>query len=308
MSNIKLIDLCAGTGAFSKAFENLNVKTVFSNDICKYSKLLYDTNFTHKLTHMDLLDVNNIPEHDILTAGFPCQSFSIAGKQLGFNDNRGLLIWKILKIAEKNNTEYLILENVKNLLTHDNKKTFNIILEKLKELKYFVKWNILNTSKITGIPQHRERLYIVCFKTYENYLKFNFDFELIEKKQINEFLETDILEKYYYLPTSKIYNCLREGITKKNTIYQYRRHYIREKKNNELPTLTANMGTGGHNVPIILDDKGIRKLTPRECFNFQGFPKTYIIPDNISDCNLYKLAGNAVSLPIVTLIAEKLLK
>jgi DNA (cytosine-5)-methyltransferase 1 len=113
-------------------------------------------------------------------------------------------------------------------------------------------------------------------------------------------------KKYYYTEKSKTWDLVKENITKKDTIYQYRRVYVRENKSNECPTLTANMGTGGHNVPLILDDVGIRKLTPRECFNFQGFPSSYKLP-NISDTNLYKLAGNAVSVPVVELIAQRLL-
>ncbi len=112
--------------------------------------------------------------------------------------------------------------------------------------------------------------------------------------------------KYYYTESSSTWPLLSEGVTKRNTIYQYRRVYVRENKSNECPTLTANMGGGGHNVPIVLDDRGIRKLTPRECFRFQGFPEEYRLPA-ISDTNLYKLAGNAVSVPVVQRIANRLI-
>jgi len=116
----------------------------------------------------------------------------------------------------------------------------------------------------------------------------------------------NIKNKYYYNDTSSTWELLKKNVKKKNTVYQYRRVYVRENKSDDCPTLTANMGTGGHNVPIILDNKGIRKLTPRECFNLQGFPSTYKLPD-LSDCHLYKLAGNAVSLPIINLIAQRLI-
>lgn len=122
--------------------------------------------------------------------------------------------------------------------------------------------------------------------------------------------KNDIPEKYYYTNATIIYDKLEQSVTKHistNTIYQYRRYYIRENKNNVCPTLTANMGSGGHNVPIILDDVGIRKLTPRECFNLQGFPRDYILPQ-ISSSKLYSLAGNAVSVPVVALIAERIIK
>jgi DNA (cytosine-5)-methyltransferase 1 len=124
------------------------------------------------------------------------------------------------------------------------------------------------------------------------------------------YLENNILEKYYYNDTTIIFDKLKKSITKHistNTIYQYRRYYVRENKNSVCPTLTANMGGGGHNVPIILDNKGIRKITPRECFNLQGFPNEYKLP-NISASKLYSLAGNAVSVPVVKLIADKVLE
>jgi DNA (cytosine-5)-methyltransferase 1 len=168
----------------------------------------------------------------------------------------------------------------------------------------------LNTCKITDVPQNRERIYIVCLKDTTLYDKFNFDFGERQNKPITDFLETDIPDKYYYNNSTIIYDELKKNIIKHvstNTIYQYRRYYVRENKNSVCPTLTANMGSGGHNVPLILDDKGIRKLTPRECFNLQGFPKDYKLP-NISIGKLYSLAGNAVSVPVVALIANRLVE
>jgi DNA (cytosine-5)-methyltransferase 1 len=123
---------------------------------------------------------------------------------------------------------------------------------------------------------------------------------------VSEFFEDDIPEKYYYSDKSTTWDIIKKNVVKNDTIYQYRRVYVRENKSNECPTLTANMGSGGHNVPLVLDTKGIRKLTPRECFNLQGFPLSYKLP-NLSDSNLYKLAGNAVSVPIVNLIANRII-
>lgn len=166
----------------------------------------------------------------------------------------------------------------------------------------------VNTSKVTGIPQNRERIYIVCFKDAKLCDLFNFDFPNCVLKPIIDFLEDDPDKKYYYKETDKIYDELKNNVTKHvstNTVYQYRRYYVRENKNSVCPTLTANMGTGGHNVPIILDDKGIRKLTPMECFRLQGFPIDYKMP-NLSSGKLYSLAGNAVSVPVVELIANKI--
>ena len=310
-NKLKLIDLFAGTGAFTLGFENTKkVKCVFSNDMIESSKQIYDLNFDHKLTQENLndIDVKTIPSHDILTGGFPCQPFSIAGKKEGFNDTRSNVFWQILKIVDYHKPSCIILENVKNLLTHDNNKTFEIIEKNIKDRGYYIHYKVLNTSEITGIPQNRERIYIVCIKSKSVYDAFTLNFDKIEKKKISELLEPieTIKDKYYYNDTSSTWDLLQKNVKKQNTVYQYRRVYVRENKNDDCPTLTANMGTGGHNVPIILDSKGIRKLTPRECFNLQGFPSTYKLPD-ISDCHLYKLAGNAVSLPIINLIAQRLI-
>ena len=309
---LTLIDLFSGTGAFSYAFHQTNkVKTIFANDILDSSFEIFNLNNDIKLVKKDLNDISNddIPKADILTAGFPCQPFSIAGMKKGFDDERSNVFWKILSIIKSNSPNIIILENVKNLKTHDNKKTFKIIIENLENLNYHIKYSIINTSKITGIPQNRERLYIIGFKDKMMFDKFEFDFPNVDLQPISDFLEDNIPDKYYYNETTVIYEELKKNVVKHistNSIYQYRRYYVRENKNSVCPTLTANMGTGGHNVPIILDDKGIRKLTPRECFNLQGFPKDYKLP-SLSSGKLYSLAGNAVSIPVIKLIADKII-
>jgi DNA (cytosine-5)-methyltransferase 1 len=306
---LNMIDLFAGTGAFTLAFQSTNaVNIVFGNDMVEHSKIIYDKNFNHKLTLKNLNDINveDIPPHDILTGGFPCQPFSIAGLQEGFKDERSNVFWKILSIIDYHKPRCVILENVKNILSHDNGETFNTIKCNLENKGYYIRYKVLNTADITGIPQHRERIYIVCLKSKNVFDKFSLDFPKIEKKKTSSFFEDNILSKYYYTDKSSTWTLIKDNVIKKDTIYQYRRVYVRENKSNECPTLTANMGSGGHNVPIILDDKGVRKLTPRECFNLQGFPSTYKLP-NLCDSNLYKLAGNAVSVPVVNLIANRII-
>ena len=309
-SKLSMVDLCAGTGAFSYAFESTNkVNVIFANDLEPASKSIYDANFAHKLTLGNIcdIDVKNIPVHDILTAGFPCQPFSIAGKQKGFDDLRSNVFWKILEIIKCHKPQCVILENVKNLCSHDNGDTFKTIITSLEKENYYIMYKILNTSDITGVPQHRERIYIVCVKNKKIFEKFTLDFPKIKKQNIKSMcIDNKPHDKYYYNnPDNKIHKMVMNTVTNDKTVYQYRRVYVRENKNNECPTLTANMGSGGHNVPIILDAYGARKLVPKECFNFQGFPKEYVLP-NLSDCKLYKLAGNAVSVPVIKLIADSL--
>lgn len=309
---LKFIDLFAGTGAFTLALEGSNkFKCVFTNDMIESSEKIYKLNNpVHNFILKDLntIDVGNIPSHNLLCGGFPCQPFSIAGEQKGFDDKRSNVFWKIVEILEKHKPEIIILENVKNLKSHDKGNTYRIIEQKLQELGYHIKASILNTNKITNIPQHRERIYIVGFIDKEKYDQFNFNFPKQEQGKIGDMLEKEVDDRYYYSDRFKVFSTVEESVTKnisENVLYQYRRYYVRENKSNCCPTLTANMGGGGHNVPLLKDDKGIRKLTPRECFNLQGFPSDYKLPD-LCDSALYKLAGNAVSVPVVNLIVDKL--
>ena len=307
----RFIDLFAGTGAFTRALENTGkYECVFANDFDKSSKDIYTLNHgsTFELGDLNDIPVNEIPEHDLLCGGFPCQPFSIAGDQKGFKDSRSNVFWKIIEILKYHKPQNIILENVKNLTSHDNGNTFKIIQDALQDCGYFIKYTILDTSKVSRIPQHRERIYIVGFRDKESYERFNFDLPTIEKGNISDFMESNIPDKYYYSDKYKVYDMIHSNVHKNisdNVIYQYRRYYVRENKSNCCPTLTANMGGGGHNVPIIKDNIGIRKLTPRECFNLQGFPKDYKLP-KLSDSALYKLAGNAVSVPVITFVSEKL--
>ncbi len=312
---LEMVDLFSGTGAFSYVFHSTNrFKTIFANDILESSEQIFRLNNNDSFIRADINDVTNeqIAENikfDLLTAGFPCQPFSIAGEQKGFDDERSNVFWKIISILDHHKPNIVILENVKNLQSHDNGKTFEIIISSLKEIGYYIKYDIINTCKVTGVPQNRERIYIVCFRDEKMYEKFNFDFQEIPNNNIINYLDDNVNDKYYYKNTLKVYDEISKSVTKHintNTLYQYRRYYTRENKNSVCPTLTANMGSGGHNVPLLLDDRGIRKLTPRECFNLQGFPKDYKLP-SVSDSKLYSLAGNAVSIPVISLIAKKII-
>ena len=302
---LRMIDLFAGTGAFTTAFEETGkVVCVYANDISRDARLIYDQNHRHPLHQLDInqIKATDIPPHDILTAGFPCQPFSIAGSQKGFADVRSNVFWKILEIIDHHQPRGIVLENVKNLKSHDHGETFRVITSSLEQRGYHLHYEILNTSEITGIPQHRERIYIVCLKPD---LQFSLDFPTQIKRSISDFLETTVDVRYHYTPESSIWSLLESAVTQSDTIYQFRRVYVRENKSRECPTLTANMGTGGHNVPIVYRGGIIRKLTPRECFNLQGFPSTYTL-NGLSNSSLYQLVGNAVSLPVVRLIAQRL--
>ncbi len=274
VNKYNIIDLFAGVGGirlgFEKAFQN-NTNFVFASEIDKHAQKTYYKNF-NDTPHGDItkIDEKNIPKHDIILAGFPCQAFSIAGHRKGFEDTRGTLFFDVARIAKFHKPKVLFLENVKGFVGHDNGNTFKTVKKTLEDLGYKVYSEVLN-SKDYGIPQNRERIYIVAF--LDNTVNFKFPKKIKLSKKIRDCLLLDVNEKYYY-NNKPLYEKIKDDIIDENSIYQWRRQYVRENKSKVCPTLTANMGTGGHNVPIIKDSHGIRKLTPRECANFQGFQKT----------------------------------
>ncbi len=310
MSNYKLVEFCCGTGGFSIGFNKTNkVDTIYANDNNEYCKKTFDLNHNIELTCKDIHEIKlkEIPKHDILTAGFQCQPFSISGKQLGFEDERSNVFFKLIKIINKFQPRVVVLENVKNLKTHDKGNTYKIIKKSLKDIGYYIKDKIINTCDLTKIPQNRERIYIVCFLNKEDFNNFEFSEDINNKNDITDYLEEEVDEKYYYDDRFKVWDVIKKSVIKENTVYQYRRNHVRENKTGVCPTLVATGGTGGHNVPLIKDKCGIRKLTPRECFNLQGFPDDFKLPD-ITDSHLYKQAGNAVTVKVVEKIAKKIIK
>ena len=311
----KFIDLFAGIGGFRIAMQNVGGKCVYTSEWNKDAQKTYRENFG-EIPFGDITKEqvkNYIPtEFDVLCAGFPCQAFSIAGYQKGFSDTRGTLFFDIEQIIEKHRPKVVFLENVKNLVSHDNGKTFKVIIEILEEkLGYKVFHKVLNTMTHANVPQNRERIFIVAFdsKQVKNYKKFTFPSEIKLTKTIHDILEQGKQDdKYYYPEAHPYYPELVKTMTKKNTVYQWRRVYVRENKSNVCPTLTANMGAGGHNVPLIKDDFGIRKLTPKECFAFQGYPMDkYILPP-VANSKLYMQAGNSVTTSLIERISIEIIK
>lgn len=311
----KFIDLFAGIGGFRIAMQNIGGKCVFTSEWNIDAQKTYEANFG-EVPFGDITKENIksfIPKKfDILCAGFPCQAFSIAGYQKGFSDTRGTLFFDIEQIVEKHRPKVVFLENVKNLVAHDKGKTFSIILEILeKKLGYKVFHKVLNTMTHANVPQNRERIFIVAFDPdqVKNYQDFTFPKEIKLTKTIHDILEPGKQDdKYYYSVDHPYYPELKRTIQKKETVYQWRRVYVRENKNNVCPTLTANMGAGGHNVPLIKDDFGIRKLTPKECFSFQGYPVDKFILPPIANSKLYMQAGNSVTTSLIERISKEILK
>lgn len=257
-----------------------------------------------------------------MLAGFPCQAFSIAGYRQGFDDRhgRGLLFFELMRIIhdkpDGHKPHVIFLENVKNLLTHNNGETFQVILQSLQNEGYYSTFRVLNASNYGNIPQNRERLYIVAFDNEQDLHEFHFPEPIELTTTLDDIIdfENQQAERYYYREgkyQGDIYNQLVEAMLDdgphNRSIYQWRRHYVRRNQNHVVPTLTANQGTGGHNVSIIKTNNGqIRKMTPHECFNTQGFPADFILPNDMAESRLYKQAGNSVCVSVIERIATQI--
>ncbi len=318
MSKYKIASLFAGIGGIDYGFEYAGAKSIWANEIDKYCALTFNLN--HKDVHLIVDDICNIkgkdiPKVDILTGGFPCQPFSIAGYRKGFEDDRGNMFFQIMRIVKEmsenaNKPRVIFLENVKNLKTHDKGNTFAVIKNKLEEAGYIVTEKILNTCEYGNLPQNRERIFIVGFLNENDFNNFKWPEKVKLTNTIDKVVDwnADVDKKYFYEADKKCYELLKENIKEKNVIYQYRRVYVRENKGGVCPTLTANMGMGGHNVPLIIDNKNkIRKLLPMECLKLQGFPNDFKIPKELCDSRVYKQAGNAVSVKVIERVAKQII-
>lgn len=321
--------LFAGIGGICKGFDDAGFDLRWANEFDANACVTYLENFSeekypnHKLYSDDVHDLvknklNGLDKVDVVTSGFPCQAFSVAGYRKGFKDNRGNLFFETMKVINKIEPKAILLENVKNLVTHDDRKTFQVIKDTIIDSGYSFIPKVLNSMEYGNVPQTRERIYIVGFKGEAEFNKcsagnicsenFQWPRKFKLQKKIQDILEKSrVDEKYYYNKNCHFYNDLKFGIKSRDTVYQWRRIYLRENKSNVCPTLTANMGTGGHNVPLVLDDYGIRKLTPRECARLQGFKEDFNIPyHKVCNSQLYKQIGNSVTVPVIKKVAHSI--
>ena len=325
----------AGVGGICLGFKKSGFKLVWANEYNKKAAVTYGLNFKHSLDTRDVSD-NVLPEEfsgvDVITSGFPCQAFSVAGYRQGFADEkgRGILFLHTANFIDKMKPKAFLLENVKNLAGHDGGKPLRTIKNVMQNDLGYSFIPFIKNSKDFGVPQTRERIYIVGFRDeagfnsegmfegvnmndpeeYPCSCSFKLPDGIDSKPCVRDFLFLQRQDdKYYYNKDHAYYAELNKTMRSKQTVYQWRRVYVRENKSNLCPTLTANMGTGGHNVPLIRDDYGIRKLTPEECFSMQGFyliNENYKLPETLADSHLYKQAGNSVAVPVVKAIADNL--
>lgn len=309
--NFKFIDLFCGLGGFRIAFEKAGGECVFSSDIDKYVKEVYSENFG-EIPYGDITQIatEDIPEHDILCAGFPCQPFSTAGRRLGFEDTRGTLFFEVARILKEKQPKGFILENVKGLTNHDKGKTLQVILKAIEEIGYDYKYKILN-AKDYNVPQNRERWYCIGIRKGSG---INIeDFSFPDKEELEIKLE-DIIEvindESEYTISETCERNIRIHVEKRNInitshtlaydIRPSRCHFVLGDISN---CLTAKMGTGGSNVPVVINQN--RKLTERECLRLMGFPDSYKIGKGYQS---YKQIGNSVVVPVINKLAKELIR
>lgn len=364
-TSFRYASLFSGIGGFEQALNNLGGMCVFSSEIDTYANKAYEILYGHS-TYGDItkIDASDVPDHDLLVAGFPCQAFSHAGYRKGFADSRGTLFFEVYRVLKEKMPKAFILENVKGLLSHDKQHTIKVILETLDTLPYYIDFKILNTKDVGGLPQNRERIFIVGIRedleeyspwtptyTIEGKAKkiqiqstFNFDFP--EQKPLittlHDLLEKKVDEKYYY-DKDRVYarvSRFHEGgfIDDENALYRYRTQVLRNVRTsygkairkayeakeiklqrnqlrvaipreddicNTLTTVTKDNLLVGYrdNTPYI------RNLTEKEYFRLQGFGDEVYekLVGKIPKTQLYRQAGNAVSVPVVQALATKIL-
>ena len=306
----KVASFFAGIGGICYGFKQAGFDVVYANEFDPKACENYRANHPEVELHegdVKKIDAKSLPDFDVFAGGFPCQSYSLAGKREGLADVRGTLFFDIVRILKDKRPRLLLLENVKNIKSTNEGRDFKVILDHLMACGYHIKHGVLGGHTHGNVPQCRERMFIVGCQDQSVMEKFQFPDPIPLTNTLDKVIDRGDRkpDKYYYKAASKYYGMMDKAITTKS-VYQMRRVYMRENKGGVCPTLTANMGGGGHNVPVIRDDFGIRKLTPQECLALQGFPGKFEI--KTSDVHIYKQAGNSVVVPLVKRIAESMAK
>lgn len=305
---MKIGSLFSGIGGFDLGFMQAGFDVAWANDIDSAACKTYRHNLPSPIlieSDVRQIDPRKLPDIEVLTAGFPCQSFSLMGYRRGFNDPRGNLFFEIARFIDAKMPQVVLLENVRNLMAHDHGKTFLTIYNTLVTCGYSVKYRVINATEV-NIPQDRARIFIVAFRSVDACDRFTFPEFIPLRATIDDIIHRNVQHSklYYYTTNSPYYKELNQKIVHKTGIYRIDDSGVATRKWNICPTLKANMGTYPNRVPIIRDDFGIRKLTPMECLAFQGYPTEYTF-NGISLNDAYKQCGNTVCVPVIYRLAEK---
>jgi len=311
--------LFSGIGGFCLGFEQSGFETAWAVELDKSAAETY----RHNLPHVRLIeksvedidvDLDGLDSVDILHAGFPCQSFSQAGERKGFNDPRGRLFFEIIRIIEQfgdKKPKVLVLENAPFLRYGEGGAWFLEIQRAIQKAGYWFRpenAQELSAFDLTELPQQRTRLFMVAL-SMDHFNSGRFDFPAtinVNKKSLERYInfEKSVDKEYYLDQENRYFKMISEAVTGEKRLYQLRKYEVRAKEPGVCPTLTANMGLRGHNVPFIMNGHGLRKLTEQECLRLQGFPEDYSFPKVVPRAKRYKQVGNAIAVPVARLIAE----
>mgnify|MGYP005984689759 CR=1 FL=1 len=304
-SKYKFIDLFAGIGGIRTGFELVfkeKSEFVFASELDKFAQTAYHANY-NEIPEGDItkVDEKDVPNHDIVLAGFPCQAFSIAGKRKGFEDTRGTLFFDVARIVEEHNPQVVFLENVKGFRNHDKGNTFATVKATLQDMGYKVFAEVLN-AKDFGVPQNRERIYIIGFLDHS--IDFKYPKPLKKKNRLGDILDDEVDPKY------TISDKLWAGHQRRKKEHKAKGNgfgYSLFNHDSEYTsTISARYYKDGSEILIHQDNKNPRKLTPREASRLQGFPKNFDIA--VSDTQAYKQFGNSVAVPVIEALAKEIYK
>ncbi|MFI3254630.1 MAG: DNA (cytosine-5-)-methyltransferase [Eubacteriales bacterium] len=305
-----IASLFAGMGGIDIAFEQAGFHIVWANEVNSAACRTFRYNFGHDfLVEGDIKRINHstIPDFDVLVAGFPCQPFSIGGKQRGFHDARGTLFFEIARVLAEKQPPVVFLENVANLLEHDNGRTFLVIYNTLVELGYILKYHVMNATEYGNLPQPRNRIFLVAFQDFAQSKRFSFPEPVPLTCTLDDIVHRSEKKPdiYYFKENHPWYARLHANANDRNYIYHIKDRGLLKVRNRWCPVLTANMGTYLDRVPVVKDDFGFRKLTLRECLDFQGFPQKFYFPNSIGIGDTYRQIGNSVAVTVIKRIAER---
>lgn len=302
--------LFSGIGGIDLGFIQAGFDIVWANEMDGAACRTYRHNFPNtNLIEDDIkrIATSDIPDCDVLTAGFPCQPFSIAGLQKGFKDREGNFFFEITRIIDAKRSKVVFLENVPNLMEHDDGKTFLVIFNGLAQFGYTVYYRVLASNDYGNLPQIRKRIYIVAILEDISNRLYQYPEPIELTLKSSDIINRSVKQHdIYYYTEGKMYDRLVAHMKDRKAIYRITDIEVRWTKNQMCPTFTANMGTHKYRVHVVWDDYGIRKMTLRECLDFQGFPKEFYFPNTITIDDAYKQIGNTVSVPVIARLATKI--
>ncbi len=309
---MKVCSLFSGIGGIDLGFMQAGFEIVWANEFDRDAARTYRHNFGNEhLVEKDIrkVDVATIPDFDVLVAGFPCQPFSILGRQRGFEDSRGMLFYEIERVVKAKRPQVIFLENVANLIEHDDGKTFLTVYNTLVPYGYSFRYRVMDAIEYGNVPQHRTRIFIVAFLDNDKCERFEFPEKIKRTTKLNDIIRRSERhdKSYYYTESSEYYYDLNKVAQDKQALYRIFENGVSAKPYYVSPTLVASMGAFMHRVPVVRDDYGIRMITPYECLALQGFPKDYRFP-KIPIASAYKQCGNSVVVPVIRRIAENIIK